>query len=51
MDHSKHRAESGTWLRRTWNAVLCALEGMDRSPMDDVIDRLDRLERKMAELD
>ncbi|HET8545088.1 MAG TPA: hypothetical protein VFL68_11330 [Pseudolabrys sp.] len=45
MDQAKHKAGFGTWLRRTWNALMCAFEGMDRSPMEEVIDRLDRLER------
>jgi hypothetical protein len=45
MDRAKHKADFGTWLRRTWNALMCALEGIDRSPMEEVIDRLERLER------
>ena len=45
MYQAKHKAGFGPWLRRTWNALVCALEGIDRSPMEEVIDRLDRLER------
>ena len=45
MDQAEHKTGFGTWLRHAWNAVMCAFEGMDRSPMEDVIDRLDRLER------
>ena len=45
MDQAKHKAGFGTWLRRTWTMVMLALEGIDRSPMEDIIDRLDRLER------
>ena len=45
MDQAKHKAGFGTWLRRTWTMVMLALEGIDRSTMEDVIDRLDRLER------
>jgi len=48
MDQAKHKAGFSTWLRRTWTMVMLALEGIDRSPMEDVIDRLDRLERGMA---
>ena len=45
MDQAKHKAGFGTWLRRTWTMVMLALEAMDRSPMEEVIDRLDRLEQ------
>jgi|EndMetStandDraft_5_1072996.scaffolds.fasta_scaffold17987_2 hypothetical protein len=45
MDQAKHKADSGTRLRRAWNAVMLALEGLDQSPVEDVMDRLDRLER------
>ena len=50
MDQAKHKAGFGTWLRRTWTMVMLALEGMDRSPMEDVSNRLNRLEREMAAL-
>jgi polyhydroxyalkanoate synthesis regulator phasin len=50
VDQAKHKADFGTWLRRTWNAVMRAAGAMDRSPMEDVFDRLDRLEREMAPL-
>jgi hypothetical protein len=42
MGQAKHKADFGAWLRRTWNALMCALEGIDRSPMEDVVDRLER---------
>jgi hypothetical protein len=45
MDQAKHKTGFGTWLRRTWTMVMLALEAMDRSPMEEVIDRLDRLEQ------
>jgi hypothetical protein len=45
MDQAKHKAGFGTWLRHAWNALMCAFEGMDRSPMEEVVDRLERLER------
>ncbi len=45
MDQAEHKTGFSTWLRHAWNAVMCAFEGLDRSPMEDVIDRLDRLER------
>lgn len=45
MDQAKHKAGFGTWLRHARDALMCAFEGMDRSPMEEVIDRLERLER------
>jgi hypothetical protein len=39
------RMSFGTRLRRTWETLTHALEGMDRSPMEDVFSRLERLER------
>jgi hypothetical protein len=51
MDQAEHKTGFGKWLRRAWNALMCAFEGMDRSPMEEVIDRLERLERKMAARD
>lgn len=51
MDRAKHKTGFGPWLRHAWNALMCAFEGMDRSPMEEVVDRLERLERKMAARD
>jgi hypothetical protein len=48
MDLAERKADFGAWLRRGWNAVMDAAEAMERSPMEDVFDRLDRLERDMA---
>jgi hypothetical protein len=45
MDHAEHKTGFGPWLRRAWNALMFALEGLDRSPMEEVVDRLERLER------
>lgn len=45
MDQLEHKADLRARLRRTWNALMRAFEAMDRSPMEDVFDRLDRLER------
>jgi hypothetical protein len=50
MDQAERKTDFGTWLRQIWNAVMLAAEAMDRSPMDDVFDRLDQLEREMAVL-
>ena len=51
MDQAEQKTGFGPWLRRAWNALICAFEGMDRSPMEEVVDRLERLERKMAARD
>ena len=45
MDQAEQKTGLGTWLHRTWNALMCAFEGMDRSPMEEAMDRLARLER------
>jgi hypothetical protein len=51
MDQAEHKTGFGTWLRHAWNGLMCAFEGMDRSPMEEVVDRLERPERKMAARD
>jgi hypothetical protein len=50
MDQAERNAGIGTWLRRIWSAVISAAEAMDRSPIEVVFDRLDRLEHEMAAL-
>ena len=50
MDQAKHKTDFGARLRRNWNVLMRVLEAMDRSPMEDVFGRLDRLESKMAAL-
>lgn len=44
MNHA-HDTDPGTRLRRTWNALMRVFEAIERNPMDDVLERLDRLER------
>jgi hypothetical protein len=50
MDETEHKADFGAWLRRTWNALMRVADVMERTPMDDVFDRLGWLEREMANL-
>ncbi|HEY8273203.1 MAG TPA: hypothetical protein VIG56_01540 [Pseudolabrys sp.] len=50
MDQAEHKTGFGTWLRHAWDALMCALEGMDQSPMEDVSGRIERLEREVAAL-
>jgi hypothetical protein len=44
MDQAKHNG-LGMRLREAWNTLMRALDGLDRNPMEDVIERLDQLER------
>ena len=50
MYQAKLNADIGGWLRRTWNAMMRAAEVMEVSPMEDLFDRVDRLENEMAAL-
>jgi polyhydroxyalkanoate synthesis regulator phasin len=50
MYQAKLNADFGGWLRRTWNAMMRAAEVMEVSPMEDLFDRVDRLENEMAAL-
>lgn len=40
----------GAMLRRAWDSTLRAAEAMGASPIEDLIDRVDRLEREVAAL-
>jgi hypothetical protein len=50
MDETEQKSDFGAWLRRTWNALMRVADAMERTPMDDVFDRMDWLEREMATL-
>ena len=50
MIQAEHEQDSGTWLRRAWNVVARALEAMERSPFDLLLERIYRLECEVAEL-
>lgn len=50
MNLVEQKTGFGAWLRRTWNALICIADAMERTPLDDVFDRLDGLERDMATL-
>ena len=51
MDQEK-RNSFGTWLRRTWTATLGIVEAMEtaRTPVEEALYRIDRLEREVAAL-
>ena len=50
MYQAKLNADSGGWLRRTWNAMRRAAEVMEVSPVEDLFDRVDWLENEVAAL-
>jgi polyhydroxyalkanoate synthesis regulator phasin len=50
MDQVERKGQFGTWLRRAWNAALRTAEEMERTPFDQLFDRVDRLEREVATL-
>jgi hypothetical protein len=50
MDQVLHRPGFAARLRRFWDTVARAADAIERSPMEDIYDRLERLEREMAEL-
>jgi polyhydroxyalkanoate synthesis regulator phasin len=48
MDQVEPKDGIGTRLRRAWDTALRAAEMMSASPMGDITDRIDRLERDVA---
>ena len=52
MDHIEHKDDVGTWLRRAWNTALRTVEAMEMgcSPIDELHDRIERLEREVVAL-
>jgi polyhydroxyalkanoate synthesis regulator phasin len=48
MDQAEPKNDIGARLRRAWNTALRAAEIMSVSPMEDLNDRIDRLEREVA---
>ena len=50
MDQAERKENFGTWLRRAWNAAIRTAEAMERSPVEELFDRVDRLEWEVAAL-
>ena len=50
MNQAEHKENFGTWLRRAWNAAVRTAEAMERSPVEELFDRIDRLEWEVAAL-
>jgi polyhydroxyalkanoate synthesis regulator phasin len=50
MDQVERKEQFGTWLRRAWNAAIQAAAAMERTPIDELFDRVGRLEREVAAL-
>jgi polyhydroxyalkanoate synthesis regulator phasin len=48
MDQAEPKNDISARLRRAWNTALRAAEIMSVSPMEDLNDRIDRLEREVA---
>jgi polyhydroxyalkanoate synthesis regulator phasin len=48
MGQAEREDGIGTRLRRAWNTALRAAEAISVSPMEDLSDRIDRLERELA---
>ena len=38
------------WLRRVWAATVRTAEALERGPVEELFDRIDRLEREVATL-
>jgi polyhydroxyalkanoate synthesis regulator phasin len=50
MDQVDRKGRLGTWLRQAWNAAVRIAEAMERTPFEELFDRVDRLEREVAAL-
>jgi len=50
MDQAGGKKDFDTWLRRAWSAAVRTAEAMGRSPIEDLLDRIDRLEREVTAL-
>ena len=48
MDQAQRKDGIGAKLRRAWHTALRAAETISVSPMEDISDRIDRLEREIA---
>jgi polyhydroxyalkanoate synthesis regulator phasin len=50
MDQEANKGQFRTWLRRAWTAAAQTAEAMERTPFDELFDRIDRLEQQVAAL-
>ena len=50
MDQEQHKGQFDTWLRRALNAAVRTAEAMERTPFDELFDRVERLERQVTAL-
>lgn len=48
MDRVERKNDTRGWLRRIWDATLRTAEAMEVSPIEDLYDRIARLEREVA---
>jgi len=50
MDRARPKEAFGMWLRRVWNAVVRTAEAMEQSPIEELFERISRLERQVEAL-
>ena len=50
MDKAERKENFASWLRRAWNAAIRTAEAMERSPVEELFDRIDRLEWEVTAL-
>ncbi len=48
MDQAERKRGIRVRLRRAWNTAVLAAEAMSASPVEELHDRIDRLERELA---
>jgi polyhydroxyalkanoate synthesis regulator phasin len=44
----EHQGKFGAWLRQAWHALIEMADAMDRSPVEELFERIERLEREVA---
>ena len=50
MDRSGRKKLFGEWLDQAWNVVLRTAEAIEQSPVEELLDRVNRLEREVTAL-
>ena len=50
MDRTGRKAAFGNWLVRYWDVVVRTAEAIERSPVEELLDRVNWLEREVAAL-
>jgi polyhydroxyalkanoate synthesis regulator phasin len=50
MNREDRKEQFRTWLHRAWNAAVRTAEAMEQTPVNQLFDRVDQLEREVAAL-